>query len=192
MFPSIEYDSYVIDSKLMLGPLPLWKVGDEICSLVDEGRLKLWGVKGAPRIDYIAVFSSHKRPGGESCGWHATTLGCYGIRTFVSYNFSLDNDSECDPQDARTGHSQGLAALANQSARALADVTTDGEFNGLAQNNGSGNEIDDMCAWTFSVPYVTFPDGSKWKLQDLWSNRAYEAGTGNPNAWGDRGCITGE
>jgi hypothetical protein len=34
------------------------------------------------------------------------------------------------------------------------------------------------------VPYVFFPGVSKWKLQGEWSNVAYTAGTGYPNAQG--------
>lgn len=106
----------------------------------------------------------------------------------LSFSYNLDGDSECDIADSLTGHSQGLAAIANHSARALADVQTDSNF--LLWSDEFGNEVDDKCSWTFSVPYVTFPDGSKWKLQDLWSNKAYEAGTGAPNIWGQKGCIT--
>src|SRR5262249_51032028 len=102
----------------------------------------------------------------------------------------LDGDQNCNPRDDATGHSQGLAALANTSARALSDIRTDPAFQGWFDIGG--NEIDDKCAWTFAVPYVTFFNQSIWKLQGLWSNSAYEAGTGYPNADGERGCLSGK
>ena len=71
----------------------------------------------------------------------------------------------------------------------MSDHRTDWDFRGFYDQ--LGNEIDDKCAWTFNVPYVTFTNGSIWKLQGLWSNAAYEAGTGYPNANGERGCVDG-
>jgi len=46
-------------------------------------------------------------------------------------------------------------------------------------------------AWTLNMPYVFFPGVSKWKLQGEWSNAAYTAGTGYPNAQGQKGCLDG-
>ena len=48
-----------------------------------------------------------------------------------------------------------------------------------------------LSAWTFNVPYVTFSNGSKWKVQGEWSNNAYNSGTGYPNRSGQKGCLDG-
>ena len=45
--------------------------------------------------------------------------------------------------------------------------------------------------WTFNVPYVAFPNGSKWKIQGEWSNDAYLHGQGYPNLSGQGGCLDG-
>jgi hypothetical protein len=47
----------------------------------------------------------------------------------------------------------------------------------------SGAENGDKCAWQFGGA-VTFADGTKWKLQEEFSNAAYNASQGTP-----RGCI---
>jgi hypothetical protein len=72
--------------------------------------------------------------------------------------FKLDGDAGCDPQDTQTTHSQGLAALANVSAPELSEARTDPATPG-AWYDSQGQENGDKCAWTFNVPYVTFPNG---------------------------------
>jgi hypothetical protein len=48
------------------------------------------------------------------------------------------------------------------------------------------------CIRTFPADvtrYPVFPDGSAWKMQGLWSNAAYQAGTGAANLNGQRACV---
>ena len=37
--------------------------------------------------------------------------------------------------------------------------------------------------------YPVFSNGSVWKLQGMWSNAAYLAGSGTPNSAGQAACI---
>lgn len=182
---TVQYDGYIVDDQIQLGyreqggVLPAELAA--LFRLVDQGRIQL----RADGSSYFVVFSAYRRPADAPCAWHG-----YVRSTTMNFSivYNLDQDSECTVNDSKTGHSSGLAAIANVTAKALADIRTDYQYAGWQDK--TGNEVDDLCAWTFSVPYVTFPDGSKWKLQDLWSNKAYEAGTGAPNAWGQRGCVT--
>lgn len=89
-----------------------------------------------------------------------------------AFFWSLDGDPGCDPQDTTTGHSQGLAALANVSAHELSEARTDPRNGGWYDRSGAEN--GDKCAWTFNVPFVAFPNGTDWKLQGEWSNAAYK------------------
>lgn len=58
--------------------------------------------------------------------------------------------------------------------------------------DGSGNENGDKCAWTFGAPAVTFSNGSHWKIQGEWSNKAYDTQTGSyANSSGQKGCLSG-
>ena len=117
---------------------------------------------------------------------------CFLLR--VRASVKLDGDPGCDPADTQTGHPQGLAALANVSAHELSETRTDPGFNGAFGGwyDASGAENGDKCAWTFNIPYVSFQNGTIWKLQGEWSNAAYNAGTGYPNSSGQKGCLSGQ
>lgn len=165
------------------GDLPL--AVKEICGLIKERKVPYLGLGS-----FYPIYLTKKRPAGGACGINVTDW-CTGMNTPISFAliYNLDGDKYCDPYDTETHHSQGLSAIANVTARAVADLLTDWDFNGLFDT--AGNEVDDKCAWTFNVPYVTFTNGSTWKLQGMWSDEAYAAGTGYPNAGGARGCLDG-
>jgi hypothetical protein len=57
-------------------------------------------------------------------------------------------------------------------------------FGNAAWYDAQGAENGDKCNWTFLAPYVTFPDGSIWKMQSMWSNKQY-------SQTGSSGCING-
>ncbi len=99
----------------------------------------------------------------------------------------MTEDKQCQVPFHPMGQSRGLSSLANLTARSLMETQTDPDFVGY--EDAWGNNLDDLCAWSFHVPFVTFPDGSHWKLQDLWSNRAYRNGSGHPNQDGKKGCV---
>jgi hypothetical protein len=138
---------------------------------------------------YYPVYTDIKRGNAGYCAWHSAGT-CGGVALQFAFFFNLDGDSGCDPQDTTTGHSQGLAALANVTAHELSEARSD-PANPGAWYDASGAENGDKCGWTFNVPSVTFVDGSKWKLQGEWSNAAYTAGTGYANASGQKGCLNG-
>ena len=130
-----------------------------------------------------------KRGNAGYCAWHSAGT-CNGKAVQFAFFFNLDGDPGCDPADTQTGHSQGLAALANVTAHELSEARSDPAQPGRLVRS-SGAENGDKCAWTFNVPFVSFPNSTSWKLQGEWSNAAYSAGTGYPNSSGQRGCLDG-
>ena len=76
---------------------------------------------------YYPVYSDVKRGNAGYCAWHSA--GSCGRTTSVpvqfAFFFNLDGDAGCDPQDTQTGHSQGLAALANVTAHELSEARSD-------------------------------------------------------------------
>lgn len=138
---------------------------------------------------YYPVYTDIKRGHARYCAWHSAGT-CGGVPVQFAFFFNLDGDSGCDPQDTQTGHSQGLAALANVTAHEVSEARTDPASPG-AWYDSQGSENGDKCAWTFGAPYVSLTDGSKWKLQGEWSNAAYNAQTGYPNSSGQKGCLSG-
>jgi hypothetical protein len=157
----------------------------EVCKQVTAGNI----VPDASGNGYYPVYTDVKRGNAGYCAYHSAGT-CGGKAVQFAFFFNLDGDSGCDPADTTTGHSQGLAALANVSAHELSEARSDPASPG-AWYDSSGAENGDKCAWTFHVPSVSFSNGSSWKLQGEWSNAAFTAGTGYANSSGQKGCLDG-
>jgi hypothetical protein len=179
------HQGHVIDTSTATNGSSTSAILAEVCKQITAGNIVL----DAKGNGYYPIYSDVKRGNAGYCAWHSAGT-CGGKLVQFAFFFNLDGDPGCDPQDTQTGHSQGLAALANVTAHELSEARSDPASPG-AWYDGNGSENADKCAWTFNVPSVTFPDGSKWKMQGEWSNAAYSAGTGYPNSSGQKGCIDG-
>ncbi len=179
--PTNSYGGHIIDGTTASGGNNTSTILAEVCKVITSPDP---GGNG-----YYAVYSDVKRGNAGYCAWHSAG-SCGGKAVQFAFFFNLDGDAGCDPKDTTTGHSQGLAAIANVSSHELSEARSD-PANPGAWYDSSGAENGDKCAWTFHVPSVTFPDGNKWKLQGEWSNAAYTAGTGYPNSSNQKGCLDG-
>jgi hypothetical protein len=140
---------------------------------------------------YYAVYTDIPRGHSGYCAYHSYgTCGPTSTPVQFAFFWKLDGDAGCDPQSTVANESQGLAAIANVSGHELSEARTDPRNGGWYDS--SGQENGDKCAWTFNVPYVTFKNGSQWKIQGEWSNNAYNNSTGYPNNSGQKGCIAGQ
>jgi hypothetical protein len=119
------------------------------------------------------------------CAYHSFG-SCNGTKVQFAFFWKLDGDAGCDPQSNVSGQSQGLKALANVSGHELSEARSDPRLN--AWFDGSGSENADKCAWVFGSPYVTFLDGTHWKIQGNWSNYAHNHSTGYG---AQKGCVDG-
>jgi hypothetical protein len=176
--PSLTYNGYFIDTSPATGGNNVSPILAEVCKVIPNKASD----------GYYPVYTDVKRGNAQYCAWHSYGT-CGSTPVQIAFFFDLDGDPGCDPQDTQTGHPQGLAALANVSAHELSEARTDPRNGGWYDS--SGNENGDKCAWTFNVPYVSFTNGSIWKVQGEWSNNAYNTGTGYPNSSGQRGCLDG-
>jgi hypothetical protein len=176
---------HVVDTSTAAGGGNTTTILNEVCKQITAGNI----VADAGGNGYYPVYSDVKRGNAGYCAYHSAGT-CGGKAIQFAFFFNLDGDPGCDPGDTTTGHSQGLAALANVTAHELSEARSDPASPG-AWYDSSGAENGDKCAWTFNVPSVSFPNGSKWKLQGEWSNAAYSAGSGYPNSSGQRGCLDG-
>lgn len=175
----------IVDSSTATGGSSTSAILAEVCKQVTAGKIS----PDPQGNGYYPVYTDVKRGNAGYCAWHSAGT-CNGIAVQFAFFFNLDGDAGCDPADTQTGHSQGLAALANVTAHELAEARSD-PANPGAWYDSAGSENGDKCAWTFNVPYVTFTNGTIWKLQGEWSNAAYTGGTGYPNSSGQRGCLDG-
>jgi hypothetical protein len=118
------------------------------------------------------VYTSNFPNGGGYCAWHSyTTVGAQNVP--VAYMPNTTGVTGCDGgnQYGIASYSEGLYSLANVTAHEFMEAVTDTwPGNGTyGWTDPSGSEIGDKCAWQFSGP-VTLSNGSKWQLQEEWSN----------------------
>jgi hypothetical protein len=133
---------------------------------------------------YYPVYTDIPRGNGSYCAWHSWgSVGSTPVQ--FAFFFKLDGDPGCDPGDRTSGHSQGLAAIANVSGHELSEALTDPRGTGWFDRQGAENA--DKCAWTFGSKLITFMNGTKWKIQGNFSNSAYNARGGYDRA----GCVDG-
>ncbi len=173
---------HIIDTSASTGGGNTTTILNEVCKEIKN--------PDASGNGYYAVYTDTPRGNAGYCAWHSAGT-CGGVPVQFAYFFKLDGDAGCDPGDTSGLHSQGLAAIANVSGHELSEARSDPASPG-AWYDSSGAENGDKCAWTFSVPLVTFSNGSQWKIQGEWSNAAYTAGTGYANSSGQKGCISGK
>ncbi len=179
------HQGHIIDTSTATGGGNTTAILNEVAKQVTAGNIVLDPAGNS----YIPVYVDVKRGNAGYCAWHTSgTIG--GNVVQFAFFFNLDGDPGCDPGDTTTGHSQGLAALANVTAHELSEARSDPASPG-AWYDSSGAENGDKCAWTFHVPAVSFSNGTQWKLQGEWSNAAYSAGIGYPNSSGQKGCLDG-
>jgi hypothetical protein len=183
--PTTTHQGHVIDTSTATGGANTSAILAEVCKQITAGNI----VPDAGGNGYYPVYTDVKRGNAGYCAYHSAGT-CGGKAVQFAFFFNLDGDAGCDPQDTTTGHSQGLAALANVTAHEMSEARSDPTSPG-AWYDSSGEENGDKCAWTFNVASVTIANGTKWKLQGEWSNAAYTAGTGYPNSSNQHGCLDG-
>jgi hypothetical protein len=187
--PTVTAHTHVVDTSAASGGDNPQTILNEVVKEMNAGSVPLDKTGNG----YYAVYVDLPRGSAQYCAYHdgATIISNnVSIRAQFAFFWKLDGDPGCDPGDTSTGHSQGLAAIANVSAHELSEARTDPTSPG-AWYDSQGNENGDKCAWAFNVPSVTFSNGTKWKVQGEWSNAAYNAGTGYANRSGQHGCLDG-
>lgn len=179
---AVAYNGHAIDATSLPKRLSTSAVLSEVCKVVGSS---------AVAQGYYPVYVDRKRGGANYCAYHSWG-SCSGTPVEFGFFFNLDGDAGCDPQSTISTESQGLAALANVSGHELSETRSDPNGNAWYASNGSEN--GDNCAWTFGGNYVTFLDGTKWKIQGNWSNEANDGtspnGAGYPTSLG-HGCVDG-
>jgi hypothetical protein len=178
---SVSYGGHAVDTTAASGGGSTSAILAEVCKVVGS-------TAPSDGSGYYAVYTDLPRGNAGYCAYHSYG-SCGGKPVQFAFFWKLDGDAGCDPQSSVGGESQGLAALANVSGHELSEARTDPRNGGWY--DASGNENGDKCAWTFNVPYVTFSNSSKWKIQGEWSNAAYNSNTGYPNNSNQNGCLDG-
>jgi hypothetical protein len=143
------------------------------------------------------VFSPNEAGPNGRCGGMHTFGSCGNGRKrvpiqVISVPYTTGTvDSGCgDTADTETGHSLALAQMANVTAHELVETITDPLDSGW-YGADVRDEVGDKCVTIYPpmASYPLFSDGTTWKLQGIWSNAAYSAGSGAPNLNSQPGCI---
>lgn len=175
---AITYQGHILDASSLPKHVSTSAVLAEVCKVVTKPVAN----------GYYPVYVDKKRGGANYCAYHSWG-SCNGTPLEFGFFFNLDGDAGCDPQSTITTQSQGLAALANVTGHEFSETRSDP--NGNAWYDISGAENGDKCAWVFGGPFVTFLDGTNWKIQGNWSNYAYDHNSGYANSSGQTGCVDG-
>ena len=132
---------------------------------------------------YVIATASGDNPQGfghQYCAWHSYTSSSYGNIAYTNLPYITDAGSSCGANFNNLGANAGITIVSGHEA---AETITD-QFPSTGWLDSGGAENGDKCAWIASgqgaSADVTFPDGSTYPVQSLWSN-AFNNGSG--------GCV---
>jgi len=178
-------------------------IGGDTTPLADEA-CRITNYSPDPSTIYM-FYTDRASSSTNDCAWHSY-FECEhnGVtsRAPMVYIPNTDAMQDCVMKDTTSGHGTRLAMMANLSAHELAESITnpfdDGWYDSEKSNICDGTtpcEIADKCAWVFNRDseyrdiLVEMSNKTSWKLQMLWSNKAYEANKGKPNNLSQYGCV---
>ncbi|HLJ76014.1 MAG TPA: hypothetical protein VKT75_01300 [Acidobacteriaceae bacterium] len=118
--------------------------------------------------------------GTQYCAWHSSTSSGYGNIAYTNLPYITDAGASCGANFNGLGATAGITIVGGHE---MAETITDQFPNGGWLDSGN-SENGDKCAWISSgqgaSANVTFPNGSRFPVQSLWSN-AYNNNAG--------GCV---
>jgi serine protease len=132
---------------------------------------------------YVIATATGNNSGGfgrQYCAYHSSTNSAYGNVAYTNLPYITDAGASCGANFNGLGPDAGISIVEGHEA---AETITD-QFPSGGWLDSSGSEIGDKCAWISSgqgaSADVTFPDGTTFPMQSLWSN-AFNSGSG--------GCV---
>ena len=142
--------------------------------IVDEiyNVLTAQGVKPDPTALY-AVYPSNFPNENYYCAFHDIGTAPDGTAIHVMYMPNSENQPLCwvqPPELSCNSKSNGLQAAANSTAHELMETITDPNIDAWVNIPAGYNEVGDPCNFTYKR-CVNLSDGSKWQLQEIWSNK---------------------
>jgi hypothetical protein len=118
--------------------------------------------------------------GTQYCAWHSSTSSSYGNVAYTNLPYMTDAGASCGANFNGLGANAGITIVGGHE---MAETETD-QFPNGGWLDSSGAENGDKCAWISSgqgaSARVTFPNGSSFPVQSLWSN-AFNSNAG--------GCV---
>lgn len=178
----------IVPSESSVDGTKLSTVTNAVCAEVSAGKFSF----DTAGDETVVVYTQMRRPANINyCGYHGQ-VRCSGRLLQYAFIWDLDNDWSCDAGDLPwvNNHTDGLSNIANITAHELAEIRTDPATN--AWHDTGLQETADKCSFVFAHDSLTLKNGTKWRLQALWSNKANNAGTGYYTDGGLPACIDGQ
>jgi hypothetical protein len=149
-------------------------VANEICQLVHSH-----GIAPSPTSVYF-LFANAYPKNANFCAFHDVAT-CYGTNVHFAFIPNTTDYEACNITDygvlfAPNGYSQGTQAMASTTAHEFMETITDPEV--TAWYDSAGNEAGDKCSYLFQSA-VPLSNGSRWKLQEEWSNQTSSCNQGS-------------
>lgn len=124
-------------------------------------------------VQYVIATSHGHNASGfgtQYCAWHSSTSSSYGEVAYTNMPYMTDAGASCGANFNGLGANAGITIVGGHE---MAETITDQFPNGGWLDSG-GAENGDKCAWISSgqgaSAMTTFPNGSKFPVQSLWSN----------------------
>jgi hypothetical protein len=134
-------------------------------------------------VQYVIATAHNNNASGfgtQYCAWHSSTSSTVGTVAYTNLPYITDAGASCGANFNGLGPNAGITIVEGHE---LAETITD-QFPSTGWLDSNGAENGDKCAWISSgqgaSANVTFPSGSTFPVQSLWSN-AYNNNAG--------GCV---
>jgi hypothetical protein len=124
-------------------------------------------------VQYViatATGNSSSGFGTQYCAWHSSTSSSYGNIAYTNLPYITDAGASCGANFNGLGSNAGITIVGGHE---MGETETD-QFPSTGWLDSGGAENGDKCAWISSgqgaSANVTFPNGSIFPVQSLWSN----------------------
>ncbi len=141
------------------------------------------GAASNASVQYViatATKNSSTGFGTQYCAYHSSTSSTYGDVAYTNLPYITDAGSSCGANFNGLGPNAGITIVEGHE---FGETVTD-QLPSSGWLDANGSENGDKCAWISSgqgaSANVTFPNGSTFPVQSLWSN-AFNSGAG--------GCV---
>lgn len=142
-----------------------------------------FGILDNSTVQYVIATAHGNNASGfgtQYCAWHSSTSSGVGQIAYTNLPYITDAGASCGANFNDLGATAGITIVGGHE---MAETITD-QFPNTGWLDSGGSENGDKCAWITSgqgaSADTTFPNGSTFPVQSLWSN-AFNSGAG--------GCV---
>lgn len=170
--PSAIYGGYFYDTS---GAAPTHPTQSQLAAEAVNAA-KFFGNNSAASnasVQYVIATAHNNNATGfgtQYCAWHSSTSSTVGTVAYTNLPYITDAGASCGANFNGLGPNAGITIVEGHE---LAETITD-QFPSTGWLDSNGSENGDKCAWISAgqgaSANVSFPSGSTFPVQSLWSN----------------------